>query len=95
MDSSLDMIIDGIRIVEAMRFPFVVLEQVTGFATTSDLGKVWDLRLRKLGYKTHSLIADPRDYNGITSRKRFFHVATLLPNQFEFPEQSPRDNTPI
>jgi len=93
-DCSLDMLIDGLRIIDAFRFPVVVLEQVTGFAK-SDVGKVWDLRLRKLGYRTQSVITDPRDHSGLTSRKRFIHVATLLPNKFVFPEKIERTNESI
>jgi DNA (cytosine-5)-methyltransferase 1 len=96
LSSTLDMAFDGLRIISALRFPVVVLEQVPNFAN-SDIAKMWDLRLRKMGYQTHQLIADARDYNGLTSRKRFFHVASLIPKEFgfSFPEATPRRETPI
>lgn len=92
--SSLDMVYDGLRIIGKMLFPVVILEQVAPFAK-SDLMKMWDLRLRKWGYKTQELIADARDFGGLSSRKRLFHVATLLPSEFNFPESTPRRDTPV
>ncbi|MBO0180119.1 DNA cytosine methyltransferase [Vibrio parahaemolyticus] len=92
--SNIDMLIDGLRLVSALQFPIVVLEQVPGFKS-SDIGNVWNLRLSKMGYKVHEAILDSRDYGGLTSRKRYFSVASTLPLPFEFPTQEPRRTTPF
>jgi DNA (cytosine-5)-methyltransferase 1 len=96
LTSTLDMAFDGLRIISALKFPVVVLEQVASFAST-DIARMWDLRLRKMGYQTHEIIADARDYGGITSRNRYFHVSTMIPKEFafSFPEMTPRRETPI
>ncbi len=94
LSSSLDMAYDGLRIIHKMLFPVVILEQVANFAK-SDIAKMWDLRLRKLGYSTHQQVVDARDHDGLTSRVRFFHVATLLPSEFNFPQETPRREVPI
>lgn len=92
--STLDMLLDGLRIIKKLKFPMVLLEQVAPFAN-SQLGDVWDLRLRKLGYQTFSAVIDARDHDGYSSRRRFFHFATTLPNSFSFPEKTPRNTEPV
>lgn len=92
--STLDMLLDGLRIIKKLKFPMVLLEQVAPFAT-SQVGDVWDLRLRKLGYKTFSAVIDARDHDGYSSRKRYFHFATTLPSEFSFPEKTPRNTEPV
>ncbi len=94
LSSTLDMAIDGLRIIEKLQFPMVLLEQVAPFAN-SEIGRMWDLRLRKMGYKTFSQKIDARDHDGLTSRVRFFHFATTLPTEFFWPEQTERNQTPI
>ncbi|WP_258636974.1 hypothetical protein [Vibrio parahaemolyticus] len=94
LSSTLDMAIDGLRIIEKLQFPMVLLEQVAPFAN-SEIGRMWDLRLRKMGYKTFSQKIDARDHDGLTSRVRFFHFATCLPTEFFWPEQTERNQTPI
>lgn len=92
--STIDMLYDGLRIIEALKFPMVLLEQVEGFHR-SEISKLWDLRLRKWGYKVYSKVIDARDQGGLSSRRRFFSFATTLPNLFEFPEDLPRSTISV
>jgi DNA (cytosine-5)-methyltransferase 1 len=71
-----------------------VIEQVPQFSN-SDIGKMTRVRLQKLGYKVYDGIYDARDYGGITSRKRNYLIATLLPVPFVPPVATPRNSLPI
>lgn len=94
LSSTLDMALDGLRIIKKLKFPMVLLEQVAPFAK-SQVGDIWDLRLRKMGYKTYSKVIDARDHDGYSSRKRYFHFATTLPVDFSFPEETARNTEPV
>lgn len=94
LSSTLDMALDALRIIKKLKFPMILLEQVAPFQK-STMGDVWDLRLRKMGYKTFSKVIDARDHNGHSSRKRYFHFATSLPTEFSFPEESARNSEPV
>ncbi|MEZ9332827.1 hypothetical protein BCT01_08540 [Vibrio tasmaniensis] len=93
-NSSLSMVYDGLRIIDGLKFPVVLMEQVPGFKD-SDLYKLWDLRLRQMGYKTKTAVLDAREYGGVSSRARLFHFSTLLPTKFEFPKPTPRTTTTV
>lgn len=80
--STLDMAYDMLRLVETFRFPTVLLENVRGFST-SDVGKMVQLRLQRFGYKVFDGIYDARDFGGMTSRVRNYMFATLLPAPFD------------
>jgi len=94
LSSTLDMAYDGLRLIEKLQFPIVLLEQVPGFSS-SPIGRMWDLRLRRMGYQTHEALIDARDHDGCTSRKRFFHLATSLPVEFNWPESKERSDKTI
>lgn len=93
-ESSLSMFYDGLRIIEALRFPAVLLEQVPSFRD-AQVGRVWDLRLRQFGYTTFDACLDARDFGGLSSRKRYFHFATLLSAPFSFPEPTSQKEKPV
>lgn len=86
--STLDMAYNGLKLIEALEFPMILMENVPNFAK-SDIGQMWDLQLRRMGYTTYSSILDARDFGGYTSRSRYFHFATSLPVSFRFPETMP------
>lgn len=82
--SSLDMIFDGINIIQKFNFPTVLIENVRGFES-SDIGKMTRARLQRLGYKVHDGIYDARDFGGLTSRVRYYLFASRLDAPFVAP----------
>jgi len=92
--STLDMIIDGINIIQKFNFPTVLIENVKGFAT-SDIGKMTIARLRRLGYTIHDGTYDARDYSGVTSRVRYYLFATKLQSEFIEPIKQERNTVAI
>lgn len=85
LSSTLDMAVEGIRIVRAVQPAMVLLEQVTKFKDM-DIGKIWDLQLRRLGYTTFKACLESPEFGGLSRRKRYFHFASCLPTPFEFPK---------
>lgn len=93
--STLDMAYDGLRIIEKLKPPMVLLEQVGGFWTNSDLGRMWSLRLRRWGYHVYQAVLNGLDYGCNSPRPRFYLFATILPSEFSFPTEEPRRTVPI
>jgi DNA (cytosine-5)-methyltransferase 1 len=94
LSTSVDMVYDGLRLIETVNPACVLLEQVPGFMT-SQAGRIFETKLRKWGYEVNKSIMDSRDYGGLTSRKRFYLFASSLPVNFEWPATIPRRETPI
>lgn len=94
LTSSIDQSFDLLRCIYAIKPPLICFEQVRGWYK-SDAYKILNLRLRKLGYKENLLIADPRDYEGKTSRVRGYAVFTVLDSPFEFEAKTTRSNETI
>ena len=94
LSSTLDMILPILSFIKEMGFPMIMMENVAPFGN-SQMGDVWDLQLRRMGYQTYTKIIDARDHEGHTSRKRFFSFATVLPVPFEWPETQARPETPL
>lgn len=92
--STLDMALDALNIIQKFNFPVILIEQVRGFAS-SDVSKLVKLRLQRLGYSITDEIMDARDYSGLTSRVRYYMVASLLPTPFSMPEKTQREDAPI
>lgn len=92
--SSLDMIIDGINIIQKFNFPTVLIENVRGFES-SDIGKMTRARLQRLGYRIHDGIYDARDFGGLTSRVRYYLFATRLDAPFVAPVKIERNNVSL
>lgn len=92
--SSLDMIIDGINIIQKFNFPTVLIENVRGFES-SDIGKMTRARLQRLGYKIHDGIYDARDFGGLTSRVRYYLFATRLDAPFIAPKKVERNSVAL
>lgn len=87
LSTSSDMIYSIMRIIEESHFPFVYLEQVPGFLS-SEIFAVFETKLRKWGYAVYKNVMESRDYNGMTSRKRFYMFATSFDAPFVWPEQT-------
>ncbi|MEZ8028361.1 DNA cytosine methyltransferase [Enterovibrio norvegicus] len=89
LSTTLDMIYPILKMIEGMRFPCILTEEVSNFGS-SDIGRFYDIALRRMGYKTTQIKLDARDHGGVTSRVRWFHFATALDAEFSWPEPQPR-----
>lgn len=90
-ESSADMIIDLLNIIERVAPPVVVLENVPGMLKSAAY-EIASLRLKRWGYARHEHVGDARDYGGYTSRKRAYVVFTQLDAPFAFEEPfTPRE----
>lgn len=90
-ESSADMIIDLLNIIERAAPPVVVLENVPGMLKSAAY-EIASMRLRRWGYTRFEHVGDARDYGGYTSRKRAYVVFTQLDAPFEFEAPfSPRE----
>lgn len=85
MSSTIDMFIPVLGIIDALRIPVVVVENVTGFMESMAFD-IFSLQLRRRGYRVEQQVFDARDYGGYTSRQRMYMVATTLNAPFSFPE---------
>lgn len=87
MDSTLDMFVPVLNLLDQLNSPVLMVENVPGFLS-SPINDVFTLQLRRRGYQIHQRVFDARDYGGNTSRKRLYLVATALDADFQFPEPS-------
>ncbi len=94
LSSSLDMIFDGIRLIDALQPPMILLEQTIGF-NANPLGSAWNLRLRRMGYQVYEMTMKASEYGGITHRPRYFSFATSLPYEFVPPVPTPISEEPL
>lgn len=94
LSSTIDMGYDLLRIVEALAPPTILIENVSGWVN-SDMYRTISLRLRRWGYQEHCIVADARDFGGLTSRKRAYSFFTALPAAFSWEEATDRRTKPI
>jgi DNA (cytosine-5)-methyltransferase 1 len=87
LTSTLDMFIPMLNIIDELKNPVILIENVPGFQE-SPINDVVRLQLMRRGYQVNQRIFDARDYGGHTSRKRSYLVATTLKAPFEFPEKT-------
>jgi DNA (cytosine-5)-methyltransferase 1 len=93
LDTTADLCYDALRLVETAQPACVMLEQVPGFAQSGE-GRLFATKLAKWGYHVTDGIFDARDHNGLTSRTRYYLVASVWPG-FQFPDQQPRSDQSI
>lgn len=90
LSSTIDMFIPTLNMLDAIKPPVLVVENVPGFMGTQDnpnpINDVFCLQLRRRGYKIHQQVFNAIDYGGYTKRKRMYMVATTLDTTFTFPE---------
>ncbi|MAE20606.1 hypothetical protein CMK12_17050 [Candidatus Poribacteria bacterium] len=90
LSSTIDMFIPTLNMLDAIKPPVLVVENVPGFMGTKDnpnpINDVFCLQLRRRGYKVHQQVFNATDYGGYTTRKRMYMVATTLGAEFTFPE---------
>ncbi|MEZ8292374.1 DNA cytosine methyltransferase [Vibrio splendidus] len=94
LSTTLDMVHPLLNLVNAVQPVSVMLEQVKGFGQHA-MGQLWELTMKRKGYFVHQTVLDARDHEGITGRQRHFSFATSLDAPFEWPEPTPRRNTPL
>lgn len=83
LSTTRDMFIPVATLIKTILPPVVVLENVPQFEKSYEK-ELWDIQLRRLGYKIHDFTLSGEDF-GYTKRKRFFQVATLIPEAFDIP----------
>lgn len=88
LETSADLVYDGLRLIETVRPAVVMVEQVAGFATSPE-GRLLAVKLGKWGYHVSGAVLDARDHGGLTSRARYYLVASVWPG-FEMPAATPR-----
>ena len=84
MSSTIDMFIPVLNIIDAIKMPVVVIENVPNFMN-SMANDIFTLQLRRRGFKVHQDIFNAKDHGGYTTRKRMYMVATTLDAEFTFP----------
>ena len=89
-----DMMLDMLRVIEAVNPPVVCFEQVGGWYTSAAY-RLLSIRLKRWGYTENLIVADARDHGGLTSRKRGYAVFTCLDADFSFEAPVARRETPI
>ena len=93
INTTRDMIFPALDGIKRLEPAVVVIEQVEGFATSAEW-QLFSLQLKRMGYYITDRVMDARDYGGLTSRKRFYAIASLFPAA-TLPEPTPRRTTPI
>lgn len=90
LSSTIDMFIPALNLLDAIKAPVLVLENVAGFMGTADtpnpINDVFCLQLRRRGYQVYQRVFDASEYGGYTTRKRMYMVASTLASEFSFPE---------
>jgi len=88
LDTSVDLLYDGLRLIETVRPAVVMLEQVPGFFNSPE-GRLFAIKLRKWGYYVSEALLNGIEQGGLTNRTRYYLVASVWPG-FEMP--APADN---
>ncbi|MDD3465538.1 MAG: DNA cytosine methyltransferase [Campylobacterales bacterium] len=83
--TSIDMIIDALDLIKKFNFPTILHENVRGFES-SDAGRIFKARLKRLGYRVYDGLFDAREHGGNTGRVRHYLFATQLPSKFSLPQ---------
>lgn len=87
----MDLLYDGLRLIETVRPAAVILEQVQGFANSAE-GRLFAIKLRKWGYFVTECVLNGIEQGGLTNRTRYYLVASVWPN-FEMPQALVNDNS--
>ena len=88
MSSTLDMFLPMLSVLDALKIPTLLVENVPGFMSSA-INDVVVLQLKRRGYKVYQDVFDAREFDsGNTGRKRMYMFATMLNSEFSFPEPS-------
>ena len=94
LSTSVDMALDFLRVVDAIKPPVVVFEQVAGWYK-SEAYKLLCIRMRRWGYTEHLTIANALEFGGLPGRTRGYAVFSCLDVPFSFEAPKPRPETSI
>ncbi len=89
LSTSVDMALDFLRVIDAIKPPVVVFEQVAGWYK-SEAYKLLCIRMRRWGYSENLTIANALDHGGLTGRTRGYAVFSCLDVPFIFENDKPR-----
>ena len=78
LDTTRDMFMDCLRAFESLRPATGIIENVPSFGTSTE-GELMKIRLRRMGYFVTDGVFDSREFGGLTSRKRYYMVASIWP----------------
>ncbi len=87
LESTRDMFFYSIDIIESMNAPTALVENVKAF-TSSVESKLFNYRLKQLGYAIQTQTLNALDHQGLSNRERSFTFATKLTTGFSFPEKT-------
>jgi len=93
LDTTADLVYDGLRMVETLKPAVVMVENVPGFENSAS-GVLLTTKLRKWGYHVTQKVLDARDYSGLTSRKRYYLIASVWPG-LDLPEEHEQKRTDL
>jgi len=79
LDTSRDYVYEGLRLIEVAKPATVLVENVIGFQKSGE-GQLLAIKLRRWGYYVNEMVLDAREHDGLTSRKRYYLVASVYPN---------------
>lgn len=93
LNTCVDQTYDALRLIETVQPAMVMIENVGGFASHSN-SDMMRIKLRRWGYHVTDAVLDARDYGGLTSRSRYYLIASVWPG-FEMPVPQPRAEAPL
>ena len=87
LDTTIDLVYDSLRLIETTKPATILIENVPNFGK-SHAADLVRLKLRRWGYYINEAILDAREHGGLSSRKRYYLVASVWPG-FEMPGSQP------
>jgi hypothetical protein len=89
LDTTIDMFVNALDIIEANNFATLLTENVANFSSSVE-AKLYIRRLEEIGYTVKSDVLSAEHYNGYTKRSRSYIFASKLPTDFSWPEKEVR-----
>lgn len=90
LSTSVDMFIPFLKWLKALKSPLCLIENVPGFANDEVVYGLTKSYLESLGYHVSMRVLNALDYNGYSSRRRMMLCASMLGDDFSFPEKEER-----
>ena len=91
LESTRDMFFYPLEVISTLRIPTILVENVKSY-TNSVESKLFNYRLKELGYSVATQTLNAREHNGMSNRERSFTFASILPVSFSFPKNTPSTN---
>ena len=87
LESTRDMFFNSLDIIEELNIPTALIENVKAF-TGSVESRLFNYRLKELGYSIKTETLNALDHQGLSNRERSFTFASKLGSDFTFPEKT-------